>query len=84
MECKCCRQKKPRKTSNVVLIALGLFILAFVSAMVVTFWYKGSVPDILIQYVLGTGGIEALLLAGITITKVLRGEKTETIEEEQP
>ena len=63
------------KTSNLVLLAMGLFVLLFVVAMIVTFWVKGSVPDTLIQYTLGAGGVEALLLAGIKISKVRAGEK---------
>ena len=38
------------------------------------FWVKGSVPDTLIQYTLGAGGIESLALAAIKITKVRAGE----------
>jgi hypothetical protein len=59
---------------------MGVFILLFVVAMIVTFWVKGSVPDTLIQYTLGAGGIEALLLAGIKITKTIKGEKPEDEE----
>ena len=65
------------KTSNLVLLAMGLFVLLFVVAMIVTFWVKGSVPDTLIQYTLGAGGVEALLLAGIKISKVRAGSKDE-------
>ena len=69
------RGKRPegRKTSNVILLALGLFTLAFVTAMTVIFCVKGAVPDTLIQYTLGAGGGEALLLAGIKVSKVLKG-----------
>lgn len=63
------------KTSNRVLALLGLFLLAFIVAMTVIFWVKGAVPDTLIQYTLGAGGVEALLLAGIKISKVISGEK---------
>ena len=56
-----------RKTSNFILALLGLFLLAFVTAMTAVFCVKGAVPDTLIQYTLGTGGVEALLLAGIRI-----------------
>lgn len=66
--------EKKRKTSNVVLLVLGVFILSFITAMTVIFCIKGSVPDTLIQYTLGAGGLEALVLAGITITKVIKGE----------
>ena len=63
------------KTSNVILLALGGFALTFITAMTVTFWVKGAVPDTLIQYTLGAGGVEALVLALIKISKVIAGEK---------
>ena len=61
------------KTDKILLI-LGVFILAFIVAMTVIFCVKDSVPDTLIQYVLGAGGVEALLLAGIKISKVIKGD----------
>ena len=70
--------QKERKTSNVVLTILAVFLLVFIVAMIVTFWVKGSVPDTLIQYTMGAGGIEALLLAGIKISKVVTGNKSES------
>jgi len=69
------------KTSNRVLLAMGLFALAFIIAMTAIFCVKGSVPDTLIQYTLGAGGVEALLLAGIKISKVLTGDKPGEREE---
>ncbi len=63
------------KTSNVVLALLGVFLLAFIVAMTAIFCVKGAVPDTLIQYTLGAGGVEALLLAGIKISKVISGDK---------
>ena len=66
---------KERKTSNIVLVILGLFLLAFIVTMIVIFCVKGSVPDTLIQYTMGAGGVEALLLAGIKVSKVLTGDK---------
>ena len=62
------------KTSNVILGLMGLFLLAFIVAMTVIFCVKGAVPDTLIQYTLGAGGAEALLLAGIKISKVVSGK----------
>ena len=59
------------KTSNRVLLVMGLFALAFITTMIALFCVKNAVPDTLIQYTLGTGGLEALLLAGIKIAKVL-------------
>ena len=63
------------KTSNVILGLMGLFLLVFIAAMTVIFCVKGAVPDTLIQYTLGAGGVEALLLAGIKISKVVTGDK---------
>ncbi len=64
------------KTSNKVLAILGAFLLGFIAAMTVIFCVKGAVPDTLIQYTLGAGGVEALLLAGIKVSKVIAGDKT--------
>ncbi len=69
------------KTSNLILLALGLFALGFIVAMTVIFCVKGAVPDTLIQYTLGAGGVEALLLAGIKISKVLKGDETDGNED---
>lgn len=63
------------KTSNLILLVMGLFAVAFIVAMTVIFCIKDSVPDTLIQYTLGAGGVEALLLAGIKISKVRAGGK---------
>ena len=70
------KRSKKTKTSNVILLALGLFAAAFIVVMTVIFCVKGAVPDTLIQYTLGAGGVEALLLAGIKISKVRAGDKT--------
>ena len=67
-----------KKTSNIVLLSLGIFVVGFVIAMTVTYWVKGGVPDTLIQYTLGAGGIEAVLLAGIKITITLSGKAAES------
>lgn len=66
---------KKRKTSNLILLLLGLFVLAFIITMIVIFCVKGAVPDTLIQYVLGAGGVEAVLLAAIKISKIISGER---------
>ena len=71
------KARKKRKTSNVVLVALGLFALVFIITMVVVFCIKGSVPDTLIQYTLGAGGVEAAALSAIKVAKVKCGSKEE-------
>ena len=69
------KRRKEAKTSNLILLAMGLFALTFIAAMTAIFCVKGAVPDTLIQYTLGAGGAEALLLAGIKISKVRAGDK---------
>ena len=64
-----------KKTSNLVRAVMGVFLLAFIAAMTVIFCVKDAVPDTLIQYTLGAGGVEALLLAGIKVSKVIAGDK---------
>lgn len=63
------------KTSNRVLVILGAFFLAFIICMTAIFCVKGSVPDTLIQCTMGAGGVEALMLAAIKVSKVLTGGK---------
>lgn len=70
------KRRRRRKTSDIVLLALGIFAFGFIVAMIVIFCVKGAVPDTLIQYTLGAGGVEALLLAGIKISKVRAGENS--------
>lgn len=69
-----------KKTSNVILVLLGIFVVAFIVAMTVIFCIYGSVPDTLIQCTLGAGGVEAFLLAAIKISKVLKGEANDNDE----
>ena len=72
---------KNMSTSNLVLVVLGVFALAFIVAMIVIFCVKGSVPDTLIQCVLGAGGVEASALAVIKAVKVWTGKDKHTEEE---
>lgn len=57
------------KTLDVVLAVVAILLVAFIVAMIVTFWKFQSVPDTLVVAVLGTGGSELVLSAIITIVK---------------
>jgi hypothetical protein len=61
-----------KNTSNKILLILALFIFAFIVTMIVIFCKYQSVPDTLIQYTLGAGGVEAIMLAVIKVSKVLK------------
>ncbi len=71
-----------KNTANWVLAILASFIFFFIIAMIVTYWRFQMVPDTLIQYTLGAGGVECLFLAGIKITKVLKGDKNDDNEDD--
>ena len=71
-----------KKTSNLILAILGVFLLVFIVCMTVIFCIKGSVPDTLIQCVLGAGGLEAAALAWIKNTKVRSGAEKSPEESE--
>ena len=64
------------RTSHRVLLALGAFLVVFITAMTVCFWRLGAVPDSLVRCTLGAGGVEALLLAAIKVSKVLSGRES--------
>ena len=70
------------RTSHRVLLALGAFLAAFITAMTVCFWRLGAVPDSLVRCTLGAGGVEALLLAAIKVSKVLSGRESGREEED--
>ena len=70
------------RTSDRVLLALGAFLVAFITAMTVCFWRLGAVPDSLVRCTLGAGGVEALLLAAIKVSRVLSGRESGREEEE--
>lgn len=69
------------KTSNRVLLALGISAALFIVIMIITYWRFQSVPDTLIQYTLGAGGIESLALASIKVAKTLKGDRPAESEE---
>ena len=64
------------RTSHRVLLALGAFLVVFITAMTVCFWRLGAVPDSLVRCTLGAGGVEALLLAAIKVSRVLSGRES--------
>ena len=70
------------RTSHRVLLALGAFLVVFITAMTVCFWRLGAVPDSLVRCTLGAGGVEALLLAAIKVSRVLSGRESGREEEE--
>lgn len=76
------RKRQKMRTRNKVLLILGLFIAVFIIAMVVTFWVKDSVPEVLIDRVLQLCSIEGGLLAWLTSIERVTNRKTTKEETE--
>lgn len=57
---------KVKKIDKIVKSVCIYFVL-FVCFAWITFWIKGEVPDVLVQYGLGGGAIELVLTAAIEI-----------------
>lgn len=72
-----------KNTANVILTVLAVFIFCFIVMMIITFWKFQAVPDTLIQYTLGAGGVECLVLAGIKVSKVITGYKNDDSSDDE-
>ena len=67
--------KQGRKTLTVILLAVGVFDVAFIITMIVLFCIYQAVPDVLIQCVLGASSVEVFLTAAIQIVKIIFEKK---------
>lgn len=61
--------KKESKTSNKVLVFLAIFLLIFITTMIVIFIRQGAVPDTLITCVFAASTGELSVLGWIKTTK---------------
>ena len=68
-------RKKRMKTRNKILIIVSIFLLVFIVAMVIIFCVKGTVPDTLIEKVLGVGGVVDVMTAAITVADMVLEHK---------
>lgn len=66
-----------RKKLDIIIIGTFIYIFLFVVMAWVTYYLKGDVPDVLIQYGLGGGTFELVLSAAIEIFSNKRGKKDE-------
>lgn len=68
-------RNKTMKTRNKILIIVSIFLLVFIIAMTVIFCVKGSVPDTLIDKVLGVGGVVDVMTAVIAVADMVLERK---------
>lgn len=73
------KKRKPKKIDRIVR-GVCIYWIVFVVTAWVTFWFKGSVPDTLVQYGLGGGAIELLVTGAIEITRDLFNKKEDSNE----
>lgn len=65
---RCKTHKEPKKI-DIIVRGVCLYWIIFVSVAWVTFWFKDSVPDTLIQFGLGGGAVELLITGAIEIMR---------------
>ena len=65
---RCKSHKKPKKI-DIIVRGVCLYWIIFVTVAWVTFWFKDSVPDTLIQYGLGGSVLELVMTALIEIAR---------------
>lgn len=67
--CQKKQNKKKRKKIDIIVRGVCLYWIIFVITAWVTFWFKDSVPDTLIQFGLGGGAVELLITGVIEIMR---------------
>lgn len=68
---------KTKKKLDKILKGVCIYWCVFVAVAWITFWFKDSVPDTLIQYGLGGGAVELIVSGVIEITRDLRQRGTD-------
>lgn len=70
-------KKKPKKIDKIVK-GVCIYWIVFVSVAWITFWFKDSVPDTLIQYGLGGGAVELVITGAIEIFRDFKSRREES------
>ena len=68
---------KTKKKLDKIVKGVCIYWCVFVAMAWITFWFKDSVPDTLIQYGLGGGAVELIVSGVIEITRELRQRGTD-------
>lgn len=65
---------KTKKKLDKIVKGVCIYWCVFVAVAWITFWFKDSVPDTLIQYGLSGGAVELIVSGVIEITRDLRNK----------
>ena len=68
---------KNKKKIDKIVRGVCIYWILFVTVAWVTYWFKDSVPDTLIQYGLGGGAVELIASAAIEIMRDRKERKDE-------
>lgn len=70
------------KTLDRILLGLAIFLILFITTMIVIFCIKDSIPDTLVTCTMSGGVVEIIVTAWITITKKKCMKESEEINDE--
>ncbi len=77
------KEKPKKKTSNVMLVVVCLMIILYaIASFVLQFFTQVEISPTLTTAWFSFWGAEVISLAGIKISKVIKGEREESIEED--
>ena len=74
-------KKGKRKTMDVVLVIIAIFLLLFVVAMLWMFYHTGAIPDTLCTCVFAACGGECGIMGWIKTTKERNRDREEFLED---
>lgn len=75
------RQKKEVRTMDVVLVVIALFLLVFVTVLIVLYYLTGGIPDTLCTCVFAICGGECGVMGWIKTTKERKQERKYELED---
>lgn len=75
------KQKKEVRTMDVVLVVIALFLLVFVTVLIVLYYLTGGIPDTLCTCVFAICGGECGVMGWIKTTKERKQERKYELED---
>lgn len=75
------RQKKEVRTMDVVLVVIAIFLLVFVTVLIVLYYLTGGIPDTLCTCVFAICGGECGVMGWIKTTKERKQERKYELED---
>lgn len=77
------KQKKDIRTMDVVLVVIALFLLVFVTVLIILYYLTGGIPDTLCTCVFAICGGECGVMGWIKTTKERKQERKYELEDRE-